>query len=76
VTAHGLAATNYQILPGDRVFVAEDRLIAIDTFIGKAISPFERMFGFVTLGTGMVSQLRFFHRGGAGGFGTGGGVIP
>jgi polysaccharide biosynthesis/export protein len=76
ITANGVAETNYQILPGDRIFVQKDRLVAFDTTVGKLTAPFERLFGFTTLGTGTVSGLRFFHRGtAAGGFG-GGGITP
>lgn len=63
ITARGKTDTNYQLLPGDRVFVAEDRLVAVDTFVSKALSPFERMFGFTSLGTQTVSSIRFFQRG-------------
>jgi polysaccharide export outer membrane protein len=73
VTGRGSAATNYQILPGDRVFIAEDHLVAFDTGLGKLLSPFERIFGFTLLGTGTVSNLRFFHQGGQGQGGLGGG---
>jgi polysaccharide export outer membrane protein len=72
VTQFADTLTNYQLLPGDRVFIAEDRLIALDTWLGKLISPAERVFGFVSLGTQTVSSIKFFHRGGSGG-GFGGG---
>jgi polysaccharide export outer membrane protein len=72
LTQCGDTQTNYQLLPGDRVYVAEDRLIAMDTWIGKVIAPVERIAGFISLGTSTVSSLRFFHRGGQGG-GLGGG---
>ena len=49
-TAGGSTATNYQILPGDRVFIAEDKFIAMDTAITKITAPFERLFGFGLLG--------------------------
>ena len=39
-------STNWQILPGDRVFVAEDKLVALDNFVDKVIGPFERVVGF------------------------------
>jgi polysaccharide export outer membrane protein len=39
-------STNWQILPGDRVFVAEDKLIALDTFVDRVIGPIERVVGF------------------------------
>jgi polysaccharide biosynthesis/export protein len=60
VTELGSSTTNYQLMPGDRVFVAEDSLVALDTFVSKAISPIERIAGFVSLGTETVSGLRFF----------------
>jgi polysaccharide export outer membrane protein len=49
--------TNYQLLPGDRLYVAEDRLVAFDGAIAKITSPFERIFGFTLLGTGTVARL-------------------
>ena len=70
ITERGRTETNYQVMPGDRIFIAEDRLVAMDTYISKIISPFERMFGFVALGTRTVSGIRFFSQGGTG-FGTG-----
>jgi hypothetical protein len=39
VTASGAALTNYQIMPGDRVFVAEDKLVALDTSLAKLFAP-------------------------------------
>lgn len=53
-------ATNYQIFPGDRVFVREDSLIAMDTRLGKIISPIERIFGVVLLGTNTSSRIQFY----------------
>jgi polysaccharide export outer membrane protein len=57
ITAQGTALTNYQILPGDRVFVAEDHLVAFDTHLAKLLAPLERGAGFILLGTGTVSRL-------------------
>lgn len=73
ITQGASTATNFQIMPGDRIYVAEDRMIRTDNLVSKAISPFERAFGFLLLGTSGVQQLRFFHRGQAGGQGGGGG---
>ena len=50
-------STNYQLLPGDRLYIAEDRLVAFDGAIAKITSPFERIFGFTLLGTGTVGSL-------------------
>jgi polysaccharide export outer membrane protein len=75
VTGRGAAATNYQIFPGDRVFIEEDHIVAFDNHLAKLIAPVERVFGVTLLGTSTVSNLRFFHRGaGATGGGVGGGV--
>jgi len=57
ITANAYACSNYQILPGDRVFIAEDGLIAADTALGKMIAPVERLFGFSLLGAGTVTRF-------------------
>ena len=57
VTERGAPQTNYQILPGDRVFIAEDKLVAFDTQIAKLTAPLERIMGFVLLGTGTTTRL-------------------
>jgi polysaccharide export outer membrane protein len=57
VTEQGTPHTNYQILPGDRVFIAEDKLVAFDTQIAKLTAPLERIMGFVLLGTGTATRL-------------------
>jgi len=56
----GSTATNYQILPGDRVFIAQDQWVAFDSTIGKITAPFERMFGFALLGSSTVQQINRF----------------
>ncbi|MFM7245237.1 MAG: polysaccharide biosynthesis/export family protein [Planctomycetaceae bacterium] len=56
----GSTATNYQVLPGDRVFIAQDQWIAFDSVIGKITAPFERIFGFTLLGTSLVQQINRF----------------
>jgi polysaccharide export outer membrane protein len=58
ITKGGAAATNYQVLPGDRIFIAQDNLVAMDSFLGKLTSPVERMFGTTQLGTQTVYTLR------------------
>ena len=57
ITAQASTGTNYQIMPGDRIFIAEDKLIALDTSLGKIFAPVERIFGFTLLGTGTVTRL-------------------
>jgi polysaccharide biosynthesis/export protein len=69
VTGRGAAATNYQILPGDRVFIAEDEVIAFDSHLAKWLAPVERVLGITLLGTSTVSEIKFFNQGRIGGFG-------
>lgn len=57
VTERGATETNYQILPGDRVFVAEDKLVAFDTNLSKFTAPLERLMGFTLLGVGIPTRL-------------------
>ena len=66
-------SSNYQIFPGDRVFVREDAMIAADTHLGKVIAPLERILGVVTLGTNTVSRLDFYQQFGQNGGNNGGG---
>ncbi len=49
--------TNYQLLPGDRLYIAQSRLVAFDGAVAKLTSPFERIFGFTILGTSAASRL-------------------
>jgi polysaccharide export outer membrane protein len=57
ITQGASTATNYQMMPGDRLFIAEDRLIAFNSTVTKLLSPFERIFGFVSLGTSMANRI-------------------
>ena len=50
-------ATNYQLMPGDRLFIAQDRLMNFNTVVGKILNPFERIFGIVSLGTSMANRI-------------------
>ena len=61
VTALGDTATNYQIMPGDRVFVAAYPLSALDNTMARLFAPAERLFGLVLLGSSMKykQQLPF-----------------
>ncbi len=50
ISKYGDVRTNYQLLPGDRVYVAQDNWVAFDTAIGKFTAPIERLMGFSLLG--------------------------
>jgi polysaccharide biosynthesis/export protein len=65
----GGTGTNYQILPGDRLFVEEDHFIALDSAISKMTAPFERILGTALLGANTVQTYQRF----PGGFNNQGG---
>ncbi len=63
ITRGGRTATNYQLMPGDRLFISEDCLSATNNFIAKVLSPIERIAGATALGTGAVRSLQTLGRG-------------
>jgi polysaccharide biosynthesis/export protein len=60
ITRGASTATNYQLLPGDRLFIAEDPLGRFDSVISRFTRPFERLFGFISLGTATVNRIDRF----------------
>lgn len=57
VTARGDVGTNYQLMPGDRLFIAEDKFVALDNGLAKLLSPVERLMGFTLLGQRTAARL-------------------
>jgi polysaccharide export outer membrane protein len=74
ITQGGSPATNYQLLPGDRLFVQSNPLIMANNRLNQFFSPIERVFGFTLLGTATVSSIEALSRSSGGG-GTGVGTI-
>lgn len=66
ITAGAASGTNYQLLPGDRLYLAEDKWIAADSFITKITAPFERIFGFSLLATNTIQNVNSFPLGNQG----------
>jgi polysaccharide biosynthesis/export protein len=58
VTRCGSPATNYQLMPGDRVYVQSDALIHLNNALAKTFAPLERIFGITLLGTSTVQQIK------------------
>jgi hypothetical protein len=55
ITRRGHTGSNYQVLPGDRVYVMAHPLNKIDTHLGRFLSPVERLFGTGLLIQGLVN---------------------
>jgi polysaccharide biosynthesis/export protein len=58
ITQHGATATNYQILPGDRLFIAEDKTIAVNNWLTKTTAPIERVLGVISLGAATIRTVK------------------
>lgn len=67
ITQEGIPTTNYQMFPGDFLYVEADHLIATDNALGKLFSPLERTLGVISLGTGTAKGIKFFDQFGGGG---------
>jgi polysaccharide export outer membrane protein len=67
LTQQADTTTNYQILPGDRLFVAEDKWMAINDRLAKFTAPFQRMFGTTLMGTYTARTIKFFGNASLGG---------
>jgi polysaccharide export outer membrane protein len=57
ITQHGFTTTNYQLLPGDRVYVRADKWIHVDSGLAKRLSPLERILGITLLGSQTVNSI-------------------
>jgi polysaccharide export outer membrane protein len=66
ITQAGATATNYQIFPGDRIYIHSDPLICLDNSLAKILAPIERLFSAVLLGTTTVQSFRSNGNGGSG----------
>lgn len=65
LTMGGSPATNYQLMPGDRLYVQSNPLMLANNRLSQFLAPIERALGFDLLGTaavsstvGVVSQIR------------------
>jgi polysaccharide export outer membrane protein len=65
IVQRGATSTNYQLMPGDRIYVKADHWISTDAWIGKRLSPIERLLGATLLGSETVNSIR--NRGSSGG---------
>ena len=57
LTQHGITQTNYQIMPGDRVYVRADTAFRVDGFLQKLLTPIERLMGVTLLGSSTYNSV-------------------
>jgi polysaccharide biosynthesis/export protein len=65
ITQAGRTETNYELFPGDRIYISSDPLICLYNTIDKIVSPIERVLSVLFLGT---ETFQAFRGNGAGGF--------
>jgi protein involved in polysaccharide export with SLBB domain len=58
VTQGGSTATNYQIFPGDRIYVRADPLVTLDYTVAKFVAPIQRVLNVILLGGATVNTFR------------------
>ena len=57
ITRGASTATNYQLMPGDRLFIAEARYQKATTVVATVLRPFETVFGFTSLATSTLNRI-------------------
>ena len=54
ITQGAQTATNYQILPGDRIYVAEDEMTTFTNILTKVTAPIQRLAGIASLSNSTI----------------------
>jgi polysaccharide export outer membrane protein len=73
ITEGGSTCTNYQLFPGDRIFVHANCLIEIDNYLSQVFAPIERVLGLAFLTSNTIQSFRLL---GAPVTGTSAVVVP
>jgi polysaccharide biosynthesis/export protein len=58
ITQHGDVTTNYQVLPGDRVYVKAEQIQRIPNELDKWLRPVEKVLGVTLLGSQTVNSIK------------------
>jgi polysaccharide export outer membrane protein len=58
ITQAGRTETNYQLLPGDRIYISGDPLITVYNYLDKMLAPVERVLGVALLGSSTFQSFR------------------
>jgi polysaccharide export outer membrane protein len=58
ITQRGSAGTNYQVYPGDRIYVQSDPLLRFNVRLDRILSPIERLLGVTLLGSSTVNSIK------------------
>jgi polysaccharide export outer membrane protein len=70
ITRRGRTETNYQLLPGDRLFLAATPLGLFSHYLNTVAAPIERVFSTILFGQSTIQSIRFGTGFFGGGFGS------
>ena len=62
ITRGASTSTNYQLLPGDRLFIAQDPLMSVNNYLAKVLGPVERLLSITGLGTSTIRNTQTLGR--------------
>ncbi len=62
ITRKGEVKTNYQVMPGDRVYILSQPLTKFDTYLARKLVSINRLLGTTLLSTSVANQARYLGR--------------
>jgi polysaccharide biosynthesis/export protein len=62
ITRGGSTTTNYQLMPGDHLFVAEDSEVGLNSYVLKVTSPINQLLNVAQLGSSTVQRTQTMGR--------------
>ncbi len=60
ITQGASTATNYQLMAGDRLYIAEAPYLKFSTILARTLRPFESVFGGLSLATSALNRISRF----------------
>ncbi len=58
ITRGAATGTNYQLMPRDRLFIAQDKTVALTNMINVALGPVEKLISVASMGTQTMKNLQ------------------
>jgi polysaccharide biosynthesis/export protein len=63
ITRGAMTDTNYQILPGDRIYIVDDKLVSGDNMIARFTNPIQHALNLTLLGGSAIRNTQTMGRG-------------
>ncbi len=62
VARGGVTDTNYQLLPGDRIYIVDDNLVAANNYLTQFTRPITRLLSITSLGASTIRNMQTLGR--------------